>query len=378
MNVDMTQGLLAAVAAAGPPAPPGPEQAGGARSSGGEGLSFRELLLQKQGRAVRGGEEDPAGGETPQPGELQQALSAALLMQLAGPAQVQAEAAPAAQPVPEAAAGLDQALPGADWGGGTAPLTQAPAPEAGQTPRIRREAGAEPLRSDPGIPAQAGTQEQPAQAVRAPERTAEPILRERPPEARPAGQAPEEPGRAEVRQDAAQGEAPLFPELEHIPVKVGQAPELDTRQPELEQRLAGQLAQAAQAGEERVTIRLTPERLGTVVVELTRAEDGALRVVLHASTDKAAGLLGEHAAGLGSLLQADRQAPVQVEVQRQQEQQQAQRQGYQDPGDGGRGGRQQGGQEDRRRQDSGRDFLQRLRLGLIPADGQGLAAMEGV
>lgn len=376
MNVDMTQGLLAAVAAAAPSAPAGPEQAGGAGSSGGEGLSFRELLLQRQGRAVRGGEEAPICGETPRPEELQQALAAALLMQLTGPVQVYADAAPAG-PVPEAVAGLDQALPGADWGGRTALFTAQPAPEAGQPPQIRREAGAESLQSAPGTPAQAEVQEQPVQTVQAPERTAEPVLQERPPEARPAEQAPEEPGRAQARQDAAQGEAPLFPELEHIPVKVGQAPVLDTRQPELEQRLAGQLAQAVRSGEERVVIRLAPERLGTVVVELTRAEDGALRVVLHASTDKAADLLGEHAAGLGSLLQADRQTPVQVEVQRQQEQQQTQRQGYQDPGDGGRGGRQQGGQEERR-QDSGRDFLQRLRLGLIPADGQGLAATEGV
>ena len=238
MNVDMTQGLLAAVAAAAPSAPAGPEQAGDAGSSGGEGLSFRELLLQRQGRAARDGEEAPICGETPRPGELQQALAAALLMQLTGPVQVYADAAPAG-PVPEAVAGLDQALPGADWGGRTALFTAQPAPEAGQPPQIRREAGAESLQNAPGAPAQAEVQEQPVQPVQAPERTAEPVLQERPPEARPAEQAPEEPGRAQARQDAAQGEAPLFPELEHIPVKVGQAPVLDTRQPELEQRLAG-------------------------------------------------------------------------------------------------------------------------------------------
>lgn len=376
MNVDMTQGLLAAVGAA-QSAPAGPGQPGNAESSGGEGLSFRELLLQRQGQTARDGKEEPVRGETPQPGQLQQALAAALLTQLTGPVQAQAGAAAVAETVPGAAAGVEPILPGADWGGGKALIAQAPAPGTGQTPQIRREAGAEPPQSAPGTPVQAA-QEQPAQTAQVQERTAESIMQERPPQARPAGQAPEEPGRTEVRQDAAQGEAPLFPELEHTPVKVGQAPVLDTQQPELEQRLAGQLAQAARGGEERVTIRLAPERLGTVVVELTRSEDGALHVVLHASTDKAADLLGGHAAGLGSLLQADRQAPVQVEVQRQQEHQQDQRQGYQDPGNGGRDGRQPDGQEGRRRQDSGRDFLQRLRLGLIPADGQGLAATEGV
>lgn len=157
---------------------------------------------------------------------------------------------------------------------------------------------------------------------------------------------------------------PLFRETDSVPVKVGE-PVTDTTRTDLDEQLTEQVGKALKDGAQQVKLRLTPDSLGTLTIDLTRTQDGALQVVFHTTTEKAADLLSRHADSLGALLQNNSQSTVQVEVRRQEEAQQYQQQGQ-------RQHQQQEnsrGQQDQRRR-SGEDFLQQLRLGLVTLDGQ--------
>ncbi|WP_312939023.1 flagellar hook-length control protein FliK [Oscillibacter sp.] len=157
---------------------------------------------------------------------------------------------------------------------------------------------------------------------------------------------------------------PLFREMDAIPVKVGE-PVVDTIRTDVDEQLAAQVGKALKDGAQQVKLRLTPDRLGTLTIDLTRTQDGALQVVFHTTTEKAADLLSRHADSLSALLQSNNQSTVQVQVRQQEEAQQYQQQSQQQ-------GRQQEHsrrQQDQRRQ-SGEDFLQQLRLGLVTLDGQ--------
>ena len=159
---------------------------------------------------------------------------------------------------------------------------------------------------------------------------------------------------------------PFFSDTENMPVKVGDGDTIDTQQPDFDAKLTQNVEKALSQGEQRVEIRLNPENLGSVVVEMTRSQDGSLHVVLHTETESAARLLSEHSSTLGLMLQNNNQGEVRVEVrQPQQENQQ-----WQHPDqDGGQnhGGQQREQQEHRQ---STEDFLQQLRLGLFSLDPQ--------
>lgn len=157
---------------------------------------------------------------------------------------------------------------------------------------------------------------------------------------------------------------PLFRDVETVPVKVGEAPAADTTQPDLDAQLAKQIGTTLEDGAQQVKIQLTPESLGTLTIDLTRTQDGALQVVLHTTTEKAANLLSQHAENLGALLQNNVQNTVQVEVQRQEQNQQFQQQSQQQNQQHGQG------RQHNPRQQSGEDFLQQLRLGLVALDEQ--------
>lgn len=160
---------------------------------------------------------------------------------------------------------------------------------------------------------------------------------------------------------AEQESRPLFQDVKAMPVKVGETYVVDTQAPTMDAKLAEGLETALEAGTQRVELRLTPENLGTVVVEMTRTQDGALQVVFHTSTEKAASLLSQHSAALGELLQSNNsQNTVQVTVQHPEESQQFQQNQGQHHG-------QNAPQQEHRRQRS-EDFLQQLRLGLVPMD----------
>lgn len=114
-------------------------------------------------------------------------------------------------------------------------------------------------------------------------------------------------------------------------------------------------------------MRLAPKELGTIVVEMTRAQDGSLQVLLRASTVAATTLLTDRSAELSGLLRANTQAPVFVEVQQANNTQQNQQQEQQ--GNAHHNQQQQQQQQQQGHQQT-QDFLDQLRLGLLPLDGE--------
>ncbi len=168
-----------------------------------------------------------------------------------------------------------------------------------------------------------------------------------------------------------QGEAvetgrPLFHEVESVPVKVGETYVVDTETQDMDANLADTIRQGLDEGARQIEIRLNPEHLGAVTIQLTQSSDGALQVVLHTENGRAAGLLTQHLDGLHQALQGLGQSQVNVEVQRGQESTPSQRQFYQADPDG-RGQQQQHQQQQEQRAKSD-DFLHQLRLGLFPLD----------
>lgn len=168
---------------------------------------------------------------------------------------------------------------------------------------------------------------------------------------------------AQVENAASDTAQPLFREVQTVPVKVGETPMADTQSPELDAQLAKTVSAALKNGDKQVKIQLAPENLGTLTIDLTRTKDGALQVVLHTTTEKAADLLGRHAESLSAMLQSSAQGTVQVEVQRQEQTQQYQQFQQQSQ-------HQQRQEQRRERRQSGEDFLQQLRLGLVTLDAQ--------
>jgi flagellar hook-length control protein FliK len=159
-------------------------------------------------------------------------------------------------------------------------------------------------------------------------------------------------------------EAPVFREVETIPVKVGEtAPAEETVQIPVTEQVGDKLVQALQQGETKVELQLMPENLGRVQVEITMTENGALRVVLHAEDPRTQSLLRQDAMGLQNILGRNTEQDVQVDVPRQQE---AQQQNFYD----GRQNDQQQQQQQQNnhangQQQNDQDFLDQLRLGLI-------------
>lgn len=163
-------------------------------------------------------------------------------------------------------------------------------------------------------------------------------------------------------------EQPVFHDTQAVPVKVGERYEtVDTQKPEMERQLATTINDAVQAGAERVEIRLAPQNLGSLVIEMVKNADGVLQVVLHASNPRAEGLLSQHLNGLHSALQGYGHEEVRLEVQRNQE---GQEQHFKHADPDGRG-QHQGRQQRERREETpsdSREFLQKLRLGLFGSD----------
>ncbi|NCE66044.1 flagellar hook-length control protein FliK [Pseudoflavonifractor sp. 524-17] len=184
-------------------------------------------------------------------------------------------------------------------------------------------------------------------------------------EVQPEAIAQKQDGGEEVQVVDASPDQRVFHDVQEVPVKVGEAPaaEQSEEPQDINTQLADKLVQALERGDSKVEIQLTPDSLGSVKVELTRLADGALHVVLTAERGETRSLLERHAANLQNIL-AHNEEHVQVEVPRQEE---SQRQDLRD----GHNGNQQNQQQEQRRQQpqNSEDFLQQLRLGLIPMDG---------
>ena len=169
----------------------------------------------------------------------------------------------------------------------------------------------------------------------------------------------------DMEPQGAEVETPVFEDVKAVPVKVGEAHKAPQADEIAEKQIAPRVGEALANGQTRVDIQLTPENLGRITIQMTAGEDGKLLVVLHAENRDTQNLLSKDTTRLAELLGRETQQEVRVEVPRQEEsqrqdlyeQQQEQRQRHQ--------------QEQRRRhQASGEDFLQQLRLGLIPVDGE--------
>lgn len=164
-------------------------------------------------------------------------------------------------------------------------------------------------------------------------------------------------------EEAAQ---PLFDRTEHMPVKVGEADTLDATEPDFAPRLAKAITEAEQEGARHVELKLAPEHLGKLSVELTQGKDGVLHIVFHAENEQAMKLLQEHSATLVSMLHGSHSGEIQVEVPRPQQGEQPWQQPEQQPGQQhGRNPQEQG-----RQRQSTEDFLQQLRLGLLGVEAE--------
>lgn len=169
--------------------------------------------------------------------------------------------------------------------------------------------------------------------------------------------------------DVEQAPQRIFHDVKAAPVKVGET-ELTqgTDEANVVKQVEDQIAQAIQQGESMVRVRINPENLGEVTVQVSLKADGIMSIAISARSDDTRALLERHAANLQDLLASRVRESVEVTVQRQQESQQNQQQSYD-----GHNGHAQDNQQERRRQrehTSSQDFIQQLRLGLIPIDGE--------
>ncbi len=172
---------------------------------------------------------------------------------------------------------------------------------------------------------------------------------------------PETEETVEVQEDMA--ERPVFENVREVPVKVGEAPAAEEPAEPVEVQVRDQLTQALANGETKVEIQLTPENLGKIRVEMTLSEDGGLVVQLHAENSRTQSLLSKNLSGLEALLARNSEQDVHVEVPRQEESQKQQNLFDQEEQ------RRQRQQQQRQEQPhNSEDFLQQLRLGLIPVD----------
>jgi flagellar hook-length control protein FliK len=166
----------------------------------------------------------------------------------------------------------------------------------------------------------------------------------------------------------AGADQPVFQHVEANMVKVGEAvpAERSEQTADMEQQIADQVTSGLEQGETKVEIKLTPSSLGSVTVEVTAEKDGTLHIALSAENPHTRALLEQHTGGLQDLVSSQAQRPVQVEVSQRQENQQHD---LPNNDQSGRGGYPQ--QDERRQQqnrNSSEDFLQKLRLGLLPVD----------
>ncbi len=208
-------------------------------------------------------------------------------------------------------------------------------------------------------------EQQPEQPKVQDTQTADPVKKEQPVQVQTVQHEEEA-----VQSETAAQPQPVFREVEAAPVKVGEASQAQ-EMPEdsgVKEQVGQRIGQALQQGETKVELQLNPASLGTVRVELTRSSDGAIHIVMNASSTHTQALLERHAAGLQSMLGSHSQE-VHVEVQHQENPN-----AHQQPNYDGHNGQPQQEQEGRRQQQkdeerrSSQDFLQQLRLGLIPME----------
>lgn len=158
----------------------------------------------------------------------------------------------------------------------------------------------------------------------------------------------------------------VFPQQEATYVKVSEAAPAEepqeTQAPEKQVEI--QLTQALDQGDSRVELTLTPEHLGKVQVEIVRQAGGGIHVAITAEKLHTATLLEKGAAGLQAAVATRSQESVTVQVEHREHSGQPNYDGR----SGGQNGQNPEQQQRQPRQQRQQDFLQQLRLGLIPLE----------
>lgn len=349
----------------------------------GEKSQFHTLLKEKREQAEKAetapaqdGTEKPKAENTQtgavQTGPVQAAVAAVMAGMAAEGAPLQISAAETVAPG-VAAVQITQQLPG-QMGGMQVPLVQTKesaqeAAEAIPAVPLPQEQGAMPEAQTAQTAPQGETLQLPDQAAQQPAVQTEVSTAAA---EQPAAEAPRrntDPLEGEALQaQAGPVEQPLFQESESMPQRVGDAPVLDTQSEEFDAGLSREVTSALKVGQQHLELRLTPENLGSVVVEMSRSPEGLLHVVLHTESEQAAKLLSEHSSTLGLMLQSSQQGEVRVEVQRPEPDQRPWQQPDQNGGQNSGSHNGRGQQEQQRNAPDPERFLQQLRLGLIPAE----------
>ena len=157
--------------------------------------------------------------------------------------------------------------------------------------------------------------------------------------------------------DVAVGEQKVFHDVETAPVKVSET--TSETMESVKTQIGDKLNETLAKGETRVELQLNPDHLGKITIELTKGSDGALHVSLFAENSQTRLMLERDMAGLQNLLHQNVREDVQVEVSHGEEAQQ--HESYE--------GHQQNSREQQRQERrESEDFLNQLRLGLIPQE----------
>ena len=156
---------------------------------------------------------------------------------------------------------------------------------------------------------------------------------------------------------AVQPERPLFEQVETTPIQVAEP--VRAEEPEFPAQLAQRIDKAAAQGANTIEVQLTPHELGKITIRLTVTEEG-MQISMHSANSKTVGLLAEHAANIGAIVEQNHSGVVSVSV----EQEQQQPDQYAQQEHQGNGQQQQQQQEHRHAPPQNDDFIQQLRLGL--------------
>ena len=178
--------------------------------------------------------------------------------------------------------------------------------------------------------------------------------------AKPGDVQQEKPNQKEETPEMA--EKPVFVKADAVPVKVSEtgkthaAPEI----PKPEKQVMGKLEDMLKSGERKVELQLEPQNLGRIKIELVQKDNGELHILLHAEHSEVRDLLENRLPEMQQLIRENTQQNVTVRVpeqeqNREQFENQQQRQGQQNPQ-----------QEQRHEPKHREDFLNQLRLGLVP------------
>ena len=280
--------------------------------------------------------------------------------------ELMSEAEPAEEPTPELMSGAEPAEE-------STPESQSEAPaetKGGAKPESRTEPRVD-SRNEAPTEAKTETVEKP-RPVKAeqPEPHMQRAENEAPRTAKAAVRTEDE---TEPKQTAEAPETPVFTRVEAAPVKVAESTSPIPLEAEDGARQLGEMIGDTliyRIDKDRIEIKLAPETLGKLTVELARGTDGTLSVVLHAENERTAAILDKNMDGLRTALMSNTGREVEVQVQRGESSQQQ----FLNPDGQNRQGREQQQQQQQHgrnayRRHEAQEFLQQLRLGLVSVSG---------